>query len=137
MSSSHAPRAPGATKASGLAVVTQHRLLRRACLGWAGLGSSSPPGNMVGNKEPLFAVAELGWPHAPSPRCPAGLACPALGTQCHSVPIPAVPVGGKGCSSSTKLSFALPQLCEGWPDFLGPWVRRCLCLGGKACMRLF
>lgn len=68
MSSSHAPMAAGAAEASGLAVVTQPRLLRSACRGWAGLGSSSPPGNTVGNKEPLFAVAELGWPHALSPR---------------------------------------------------------------------
>lgn len=37
-------------------------------LGWAGLGSSGPPGNTVGNKESLFAVAELGWPHSLSPR---------------------------------------------------------------------
>lgn len=37
-------------------------------MGWAGLGGSSPSGNTVGNKEPLFAVAELGWPHALSPR---------------------------------------------------------------------
>lgn len=49
-------------------MVTQPRLLSSACLGWAGLGSSSLPGNTVGNKEPLFAVAELGWPQALSPR---------------------------------------------------------------------
>lgn len=34
-------------------------------LGWAG---AQPPGNTGGNKGPLFAVTELGWPHALSPR---------------------------------------------------------------------
>lgn len=138
------PQSSGCVEASGLAVVTRHRLLRGACLGWAGLGSSSPPGNTVGNKEPLFAVAELGWPHAPSPG--AGMLPSWAGVSClgHSVPPcphPCRAVGGVGCSMSTGLSLALAQLCGGWPDLLAPWVRTAawcfLCLGGKNSMRLF
>lgn len=77
----------------------QYRLLRSACLGWAGLGSFSSPGNTVGNKEPLFAEAELGWPPALSPR---GWDAAQLGWRV----LPWV--------LSTTVSPSLPCLWEEW-----------------------
>lgn len=82
-------------------------------LGWA--GQLQLPWEHSGKQGAFVCCSRAGLASRPVPTglgcCLAGLACPALATQCHGVPILAVPVGGVGGSVSTKLCFALPQLC--------------------------
>lgn len=114
---------------------------------WPGLSSSSPSWEHRGKQGAFVCCGRAGLASHPILSTPQGWDASRLGwqvlpwawgtgTQCHGVPIPAVPAGGGGYSLSTRLGFPVVPavLSAGTASWLppgGPVQPAASCAWGK------